>query len=145
MPEFDIDRINVELEAKNPFQRVQWGFETFQDRFCLTSSFGIQAAVMIHIVSHVNRSIPILFLETGYHFAETLAYYEYLQKLYNVNIVPVKPKLLRMEFEKLYGYAYEFDKDFLYCFRMLFCSCILRLCRQILLKLETKTGECCRQ
>jgi len=46
----------------------------------LVSSFGTEAVVLLHMVSHVDRSTPVLFLDTGMHFAETLSYQQELTK-----------------------------------------------------------------
>lgn len=46
----------------------------FPGRLALVSSFGAEAAVLLHLVAQVDRAIPVLFLETGKHFGETLAY-----------------------------------------------------------------------
>lgn len=43
-------------------------------RIALVSSFGAEAAVLLHMVAAVDRSVPVLFLDTGKHFPETLAY-----------------------------------------------------------------------
>jgi phosphoadenosine phosphosulfate reductase len=112
MEQLDVKKINEQMANMDPFERVEWALETFGSKLCFTSSFGIQSAIMAHIASKVDKSIPILFLDTGYHFAETLAYKEYLEKRFELNVVPVKPKLLRMEFEQKHGYAYDFNQDF---------------------------------
>jgi phosphoadenosine phosphosulfate reductase len=49
---------------------VQWAADTFDDRLCLTSS--MTDAVLIHLASVVQPGIDVIFLETGYHFAETI-------------------------------------------------------------------------
>lgn len=46
----------------------------FAGRIALVSSFGAEAAVLLDLVARVDRSVPVLFLETGKHFGETLAY-----------------------------------------------------------------------
>ncbi len=107
----EIQKINIELSKKSPFNRVEWAVNTFGSKFCVTSSFGIQAAIMVHIISEVDKSIPVLFLDTGYHFAETLAYKQYLKKMFNLNIMTIRPELTRMEFEQKYGYANEVNHD----------------------------------
>lgn len=108
---FDLEKINKELALMSAFERMEWAYNTFGSKFCVTSSFGIQAAIMIHIISRVNNKIPVLFLDTGYHFPETLAYKDYFEKKFDLNIITVKPELTRMEFEMKFGYAYENDPE----------------------------------
>jgi len=48
--------------------------EEFANRICLVSSFGAEAAVLLHMVAQINRTTPVLFLDTQKHFLETLRY-----------------------------------------------------------------------
>jgi phosphoadenosine phosphosulfate reductase len=52
--------------------------ELFPGKIAVLSSFGTEAAVILHYVAQVDRSVPILFLETGKHFTETLMYRDIL-------------------------------------------------------------------
>lgn len=52
--------------------------ELFPGRIAVLSSFGTEAAVVLHLVAQIDRSVPILFLETGKHFTETLMYRDIL-------------------------------------------------------------------
>ncbi len=48
--------------------------EEFPDRIALVSSFGAEAAVLLHLVAQIDKSLPVIFLDTGKHFAQTLSY-----------------------------------------------------------------------
>ncbi len=50
----------------------------FKGRIAIVSSFGAEAAVLLHLVAQVDKSTPILFLDTGKHFLETLTYRDIL-------------------------------------------------------------------
>ena len=50
----------------------------FKGRIAVVSSFGAEAAVLLHLVAQVDKATPILFLETGKHFLETLTYRDIL-------------------------------------------------------------------
>jgi phosphoadenosine phosphosulfate reductase len=50
----------------------------FAGRFAVVSSFGADAAMLLALVAEIDRSVPVLFLDTGKHFPETLAYREML-------------------------------------------------------------------
>jgi len=54
--------------------------DVFPGRICVASSFGAEAAVLLDIVARVDRSTPVIFLDTGMLFAETLAYRDALQQ-----------------------------------------------------------------
>ncbi|TDX30643.1 MULTISPECIES: phosphoadenylyl-sulfate reductase [Rhodovulum] len=57
----------------------------------LVSSFGTESAVLLHYVTRIFPRIPVLFIETGRHFAETLAYRDQLARRLDLNLVDVRP------------------------------------------------------
>ena len=69
---------------------VQWAADTFDDRLCLTSS--MTDAVIIHLASLVQPGIDVIFLDTGYHFAETIGTRDAVAVVYPVNVVNVTPE-----------------------------------------------------
>lgn len=52
----------------------------FQGRIALVSSFGAEAAALLHIVARIDRTTPVVFLDTGKHFAQTISYREDLAR-----------------------------------------------------------------
>jgi phosphoadenosine phosphosulfate reductase len=58
------------LEGAHPLDVLRWAVDEFDDRFCVTSSMA--DAVLPHLASRVRPGVPVLFLDTGYHFAETI-------------------------------------------------------------------------
>jgi len=68
---------------------VRWAAETFGDRICITSS--MTDAVIIHLVSTVRPGINVIFLDTGYHFAETIGTRDAVSAVYQVNVINVTP------------------------------------------------------
>src|SRR5579863_3455300 len=69
---------------------VQWAADTFDDRLCLTSS--MTDAVIIHLASLAQPGIDVLFLDTGYHFAETIGTRDAVAAVYPVNVVNIRPE-----------------------------------------------------
>ena len=66
--------------------------EEFADGIALVSSFGAESAVLLHMVADIDRSLPVLFLETGKHFAQTLSYKKKLvQSLGLINVRDLRP------------------------------------------------------
>ncbi len=59
----------------------------FPGRLALVSSFGADAATLLHLVSTVDRSLPVIFIDTGKHFGETLAYRDKLTALFGLTDV----------------------------------------------------------
>lgn len=68
---------------------VAWAVETFGDRVCITSS--MTDAVIIHLAASVKPGLDVIFLDTGYHFPETLGTRDAVQAVYPVNLISVTP------------------------------------------------------
>jgi phosphoadenosine phosphosulfate reductase len=62
-------------------------------RVTMTSSFQAQSLPMLYLVSRICPQVPILFLDTGFHFKETLHYVDHLQRLLDLNILKVYPTI----------------------------------------------------
>lgn len=60
-------------------------------RLALVSSFGAESAVLLHLIKNIIPDVPVLFLETGKHFRETLDYRDHLTNLLNLNLVVISP------------------------------------------------------
>lgn len=85
--QLDLEKLNEELEAKKPQEIIAWAVSEFSPHLAMTSSFGPESGVLLHMASSVNPNIPVLFLDTGYHFPETLQYKETLTKLFGLTRV----------------------------------------------------------
>ena len=68
---------------------IRWANETFGSRVCITSS--MTDAVIIDLASRLMPGIDVLFLDTGYHFAETIGTRDAVSAVYPVNVVNVTP------------------------------------------------------
>ena len=72
-----VDRIlalaetNAELEKLDAEGRVAWALDNLPGEYVLSSSFGIQAAVSLHLVNQIRPDIPVILTDTGYLFPET--------------------------------------------------------------------------
>jgi phosphoadenosine phosphosulfate reductase len=67
-------RLDAELRHAHPRTVLEAAVETFGDKLALVSSFGAESAVLLHLASKVKRDIPVLFLDTGMLFGQTLDY-----------------------------------------------------------------------
>jgi phosphoadenosine phosphosulfate reductase len=70
---------------------------------CVTSSFQADCVALVQMVAEEAPGIPVLFLDTGYHFAETYAYRDEITKRLNLNLVNLMPKLSVAEQESKFG------------------------------------------
>ncbi len=77
------------LEEASATEIIQWAADTFGDRLCLTASMA--DAVMVDLVSKVVPGIDVIFLDTGYHFPETLGTRDAVAQTYPINLITVTP------------------------------------------------------
>ena len=82
----DFAGIAQQLEKKDPQERTRWALETFTDRIVLTSSFGAQSAVMLHLATRERPDIPVILVDTGYLFAETYHFIDELTDSLDLNL-----------------------------------------------------------
>src|SRR5499427_140083 len=68
---------------------IRWATDTFGNRICVTSS--MTDAVIIHLASAVRPGIDVVFLDTGYHFPETIGTRDAVSAVYPVNLINVTP------------------------------------------------------
>ena len=78
-----------ELEDASAEDVIRWATDTFGDRICVTSS--MTDAVIIHLASAIRPGIDVVFLDTGYHFPETIGTRDAVSAVYPVNLVNVTP------------------------------------------------------
>jgi phosphoadenosine phosphosulfate reductase len=95
----DIEKLNKEFIQLTPHQRVEKLYELFpHDEIMLTSSFAATSAMLLKVFSDVNKGQIIYFIDTGYHFKETLIYKEYLTQLYDLNVISIGAEEDKHEF-----------------------------------------------
>ncbi|HYJ66155.1 MAG TPA: phosphoadenylyl-sulfate reductase [Nocardioidaceae bacterium] len=90
-----------ELELAPAEAIIEWAVTTFGDRFCLTSSMA--DGVLAHLASRVAPGIDVVFLDTGYHFVETIGTRDAIAATLPVNVITVKPELSVAEQDATYG------------------------------------------
>ncbi len=83
------DQAARELEDASAEDVIRWATDTFGDRICITSS--MSDAVIVHLASAVRPGIDVLFLDTGYHFPETIGTRDAVSAVYPVNLINVTP------------------------------------------------------
>jgi phosphoadenosine phosphosulfate reductase len=98
------DRI---LSGLSPRDRIRWAFETYGDSLVLSTSFGAQAAVMLHLASQVAPSIPVIFIDTGYLLPETYRFADELTSRLKLNLRVVRPALTPAWIEARHGKLWE--------------------------------------
>jgi phosphoadenosine phosphosulfate reductase len=91
----------AELELAPAEDIIEWAVATFGSRFCVTSSMA--DAVLAHLASRVAPGIDVVFLDTGYHFAETIGTRDAVAATLDVNLLTITPKQTVAEQDATYG------------------------------------------
>jgi phosphoadenosine phosphosulfate reductase len=97
------------LESRKAGERIAWLYETFGERVVASSSFGLQAAVMLQLISEYAPKIPVVFVDTGYLFPETYRYIEELKGKLDVDLRHYVPKMTAAHQDTVYGKLWESD------------------------------------
>jgi phosphoadenosine phosphosulfate reductase len=96
-----VQHVGAELELAPAENIIEWAVATFGERFCLTSSMG--DAVLADIASKVAPGIDVVFLDTGYHFAETIGTRDAVAATLPVNLLSITPVQSVAEQDATYG------------------------------------------
>lgn len=99
--------INRQLFQKSAHERIAWALENLPGEHVLSSSFGIQAALMLHLVNEVAPGIPVVFVDTGYHFKETYEFVDHLSQRLHLNLQVYRAKHSAAWQEARYGQRWE--------------------------------------
>lgn len=81
-----LDEINIYLESLSAIQRIEWALLHLPDNQILSSSFGIQSAVMLHMTTTLRADIPVVLVDTGYLFAETYQFIDEMEQRLKLNL-----------------------------------------------------------
>ena len=84
-----VSHVGAELELAPAEDIIEWAVATFGERFCVTSS--MSDAVLSHLASRVAPGVDVLFLDTGYHFAETIGTRDYYADFTDIKLLTILP------------------------------------------------------
>lgn len=103
-------RAGVDLEGAPAEEVIAWASQTFGNALCVTTS--MTDGVLVHLASRVVPGIDVLFVDTGYHFVETLGTRDAVSTHYDVRLVTVSPRLNVAQQDLRFGpRLYERDPD----------------------------------
>ncbi|SDW69995.1 phosphoadenylyl-sulfate reductase [Thiocapsa roseopersicina] len=122
MPKPDLDALlhgdqaalhaaNRRLESLSAEDRVRWALEHLPQQPVLSSSFGTQSAVMLHLVSRLMPDIPVILVDTGYLFPETYRLVDELTDRLGLNLQVYRPSLSPAWQEARLGRLWEQGAD----------------------------------
>lgn len=99
--------LNAWLSGQTAEQRVSWALQQTPGNHAVSSSFGAQAAVSLHLLSAQQPQIPVILIDTGYLFAETYQFVDSLTERLNLNLKIYRPELGRAWAEARHGRLWE--------------------------------------
>ncbi len=103
----DLDALNAQLEGLRADQRVAWALQHGPQNAALSSSFGAQSAVTLHLLSQQRPDIPVILIDTGYLFPETYRFADALTERLKLNLKVYRPLVSRAWMEARHGRLWE--------------------------------------
>ncbi|NJN25121.1 MAG: phosphoadenylyl-sulfate reductase [Cyclobacteriaceae bacterium] len=105
----DLDELNEKYKKLTPVERIQEIYKDF-DKVLLTSSFGTTAVYQLFLFHQAGIKQPVHFIDTTYHFQETLDYKEKLTNLFDLNVISITPDIDQNEYSRI-GELWRYDPD----------------------------------
>ena len=102
-----LEEANAALERMSAEDRVAWALEHLPGNHALSSSFGAQAAVSLHLVASAAPEIPVILVDTGYLFPETYRFVDELVEQLGLNLKVYQPSMSPAWLEARYGKLWE--------------------------------------
>jgi len=109
----DLEAANADLESATPEVILTWACRTFADDTILTCSFQHDGVVLAHMLQQIAPRVRVVFIDTGFHFPETLAYRDRIVASLPIEtFVELHPVMPRDEFAATHGLdLYSRDPD----------------------------------
>ena len=107
----DLDEINARFEGAHPRDVLEWGFASI-DGLVIGTGFQVGGLVNIHIAKQILDRVPVLFLQTGFHFPETLSFRDQLVNDWDLELIETTPTFgPEMQAEVVGPELYKTDPD----------------------------------
>jgi phosphoadenosine phosphosulfate reductase len=111
MKTYDYEKLNLEFKNQSAQQIIQWAVGELKPHLAVSTSFGAESAVLLHMVTLIQSDIPVLFTNTGFHFPQTLEHRDRLVEKLKLNLRELKPAMPTEEFLAKNGKLYERNPD----------------------------------
>ncbi len=108
----NLDELNADLAELSAEKIIKHFYQNmFGRRLAMTSSFGADSAVLLHMATQIYPGIRVIFVDTGYHFPETLEYVETLSSVLSLDVHTYRAEMTPGEMEKEYGKLWELGNE----------------------------------
>jgi phosphoadenosine phosphosulfate reductase len=110
--EADLQYLATQFEGRPAEEIVAWALPQFTPRLAMTSSFGAEGIVLIDLLARQGIKLPVIYLDTGFHFAATEALKEEMRQRYDLELIEQRATLSVEAQAAQYGdKLYERDPD----------------------------------
>ena len=95
---------DLDFEDADPSSIIEWAAEAVgRERLVVATSFGPSGMVNVHMLARIAPEVPVVFVDTLYHFDETLELANVVSQKYGLDVRIYRPAESRQEFERMYG------------------------------------------
>jgi phosphoadenosine phosphosulfate reductase len=115
---FDLEAQNLVFETASPEDILRWTVEQFRGSLCMSTSFQLGGMLLIDMLSKIDPTVPLIFIDTGFHFKETLEFRDAVAARYKVNLITVKSPVTREDFIRFYGDDRLYERNNKECCRI---------------------------
>ena len=102
-----LSALNQWLAAMPAQERIAWAFESLAGPHALSTSFGVQSAVSLHLLTQARPDIPVILVDTGYLFPDTYRYADALVQRFAINLKVYRPQIGIAWMEARFGRLWE--------------------------------------
>ena len=106
-----LSALNRWLAGMSAQERIAWAFESLAGPHALSTSFGVQSAVSLHLLTQAKPDIPVILVDTGYLFPETYRYADELTQRFGLNLKVYRPQIGIAWMEARFGKLWESGAD----------------------------------
>ncbi len=106
-----LPQINRDLERATPREIIRWAWSAFGETMISSSSFQTQSIPLLYFISQEAPQIPVVFVDTGFHFAETIAFRDRVVEMFGLTLKIVQPQIKGEDFLRIFGPLYNQSPD----------------------------------
>jgi phosphoadenosine phosphosulfate reductase len=106
-----LGRLDAWLGRLDAVERVRWALRNVPGPLVLSSSFGAQSALMLHMLTREQPDIPVVLIDTGYLFPETYQFVDQLAERLHLNLQVYRPTISPAWMEARHGKLWEQGED----------------------------------
>src|SRR5437868_840344 len=115
---FDLKSQTLAFETASAEEILRWSVEHFRGSLCMSTSFQLGGMVLLDMLSRIDPSVPILFVDTGFHFSETLEFRDRVRERYKINLITLQPIMERATFVRFFGDDKLYERNPTECCRV---------------------------